>query len=238
MKIGILQCDHVREELQAEFGDYPQMITSLFANVAPDYQFKLYDVQAFEYPEHLDECDAYISTGSRHSVYDDLPWIARLEDFIRELDQAKKKYFGICFGHQIMIQALGGEVRKSDKGWGIGVTGNQVYQAENAKPWMEPIKPELSLIASHQDQVVTLPPEVNIDVLAGSAFCPYYMLAYGNHFLSVQGHPEFNKDYSSTLMGVRRNIIPTERIEQGKASLATPLDDQVFACWVVNFFQA
>jgi len=238
MKIGILQCDHVREELQAEFGDYPQMITSLFANVAPDYQFKLYEVQAFEYPEHLDECDAYISTGSRHSVYDNLPWIARLEDFIRELDQARKKYFGICFGHQIMIQALGGEVKKSNNGWGIGVTGNQMYQTENAKLWMEPVKPELNLIASHQDQVVTLPQDVEVEVIAGSAFCPYYMLAYGNHFLSVQGHPEFNKGYSSTLMDVRRNIIPAERLEQGKASLTAPLDDQLFARWVVNFFNA
>lgn len=238
MKIGILQCDYVREELQSKFGDYPQMIMSLFANVAPDFQFKLYDVQALEYPEHLDECDAYISTGSRHSVYEDLPWIARLEDFIRELDQAKKKYFGICFGHQIMIQALGGKVRKSDKGWGIGVTENQIYQAANAKSWMESTKPDLNLIASHQDQVVSLPQHVNIDVLAGSAFCPYYMLAYGDHFLSVQGHPEFRKDYSSTLMDVRRNIIPEERLAQGKTSLTTPLDDQLFARWVVKFFNA
>ncbi|MCP5276102.1 MAG: GMP synthase [Burkholderiales bacterium] len=235
MKIGILQCDHVREELQSEFGDYPQMITALFANVAPDYQFRLYDVQAFEYPQHLDECDAYISTGSRHSVYDDLPWIARLEDFIRELDQARKKYFGICFGHQLMIQALGGEVRKSDRGWGIGVTSNHV---EHIKPWMEPIKAELNLIASHQDQVISLPQDVEIDVLAGSTFCPCYMLAYGDHFLSVQGHPEFCKDYSSALMDIRRNIIPAERIEQGKASLTTGLDDQLFARWIVNFINA
>lgn len=235
MKIGILQCDHVREELQPKFGDYPQMITSLFAKVAPDCQFKLFDVQTREYPENLDTCDAYITTGSRHSVYDDLPWIAQLEDFILKLDQAKKRYFGICFGHQLMIQALGGEVRKSDKGWGIGVTVNQVMQQ---KPWMQPVQPTLNLIASHQDQVVSLPQDVNVDVLAGSSFCPYYMLAYGDHFLSIQGHPEFNKDYSSTLIDIRRNIIPAERVEQGKASLAAALDDQLFARWIVNFFNA
>ena len=103
---------------------------------------------------------------------------------------------------------------------------------------MESTKPDLNLIASHQDQVVSLPQHVNIDVLAGGAFCPYYMLAYGDHFLSVQGHPEFRKDYSSTLMDVRRNIIPEERLAQGKTSLTTPLDDQLFARWVVKFFNA
>ena len=101
---------------------------------------------------------------------------------------------------------------------------------------MEPVKSDLGLIASHQDKVLTLPKNLNIDVLAGSAFCPYYLPAHGDHFLSVQGHPEFNKEYSSTLMDVRRNIIPAERLEQGKASLTTPLDDQLFAHWVVNFF--
>ena len=235
MKIGILQCDHVRTELQPEFGDYPQMITALFGNVAPAYQFEVFHVQTLEYPENIDQCDAYITTGSRHSAYDALHWIQRLEDFIRELDQAKKKYVGICFGHQLMIKALGGEVKKSAKGWGIGVTVNQVLQS---KSWMEPATPNLNLIASHQDQVVILPQDVKIDVLAGSTFCPYYLLGYGDHFLSIQGHPEFNKDYSSALMDIRRNIIPEERIKQGKSSLANELDDQLFARWVVNFFSA
>ena len=233
MNIGILQCDHVREELQSRFGDYPQMITTLFARVAPKCSFRVFHVQAFEYPDDLDECDAYITTGSRHGVNDGHPWIQRLEDFIRQLDQAKKRYVGICFGHQLMIKALGGEVRKSDKGWGIGVTVNQVL---HTRSWMQPAQPALNLIASHQDQVVSLPPNVDIEVLAGSSFCPYYMLAYGDHFLSIQGHPEFIKDYSHALMEIRRTIIPAERVEQGIASLQKTLDDQLFAQWAINFF--
>jgi len=233
MKIGILQCDAVREAYQSRFGDYPQMIQSLFAHVAPHLEFSVFSVQAFEYPQNLNDCDAYITTGSRLSVYDDLPWIERMTDFVGELDHAKKKYVGICFGHQLMVKALGGEVRKSDKGWGIGVTVNQVIQQQ---PWMEPNKPALNLIASHQDQVIALPTDVKIDVLAGSEFCPYYMLAYGNHFLSVQGHPEFSREYSAALIDFRSNIIPEDRVEQGKASLSTALDDQLFACWMVSFF--
>lgn len=232
MKIGILQCDSVREVFQPKFGDYPQMIQTLFAGVEPNLTFNVYRVRASEYPENIDECDAYVTTGSRDSVYDDLPWIPPLEMFIRELDREKKPYLGICFGHQLMVKALGGEVRKSDKGWGIGVTENQIV---SRKPWMDTDQLTLRLIASHQDQVVRLPANVNIEVLAGSSFCPYYMLACGNHFLSVQGHPEFSKEYSAALIDYRRNMIPAERVDQGQTSLTKTTDDQLFARWVLRF---
>ena len=232
MKIGILQCDHVREELQPTFGDYPQMIASLFAKVAPACRFKTFQVQSFEYPQNMDECDAYITTGSRHGVNDDFDWIKRLEEYICELDQAKKPFVGICFGHQLMAKALGGAVDRSDKGWGIGVTFNQVVCS---KPWMEPHQHALNLIASHQEQIIRLPREVKVDVLASSSFCSYYMLAYGDHFISIQGHPEFTKDYSSALIDIRRDIIPFNRIQEGRASLVANLDDQLIAQWIVNF---
>jgi GMP synthase-like glutamine amidotransferase len=233
MKIGILQCDHVREELQPIFGDYPAMIAALFAKVTTDYQFKTFQVQSFEYPQNLDECDAYITTGSRHGVNDDSAWIKRLEEFICELNQAKKTYVGICFGHQLMAKALGGAVDKSDKGWGIGVTFNQVICS---KPWMEPYQHGLDLIASHQDQIIVLPNEV--EVLASSHFCPYYMLLYGDHFMSVQGHPEFTKDYSAALMDVRRKQIPSNRIREGETSLKADIDNRLMAQWIVNFCSA
>lgn len=232
MKLGILQCDHVLDELQPTFGDYPAMMASLFAEVAPDCQFKTYCVQSLEYPQSLDECDAYITTGSRHGVNDDLAWVERLEAFICELDQAKKPFVGICFGHQLMVKALGGVVEKSDKGWGIGVSFNQVV---SHKPWMEPYQDTINLIASHQDQVAHLPQNVKMEVLVSSPFCPYYMLAYREHFLSVQGHPEFTKEYSATLMAIRRKVIPAKRIQEGEESLKANVDDQLMAQWIVNF---
>lgn len=232
MKIGILQCDHVREELQPAFGDYPPMIAELFAKVAPAWRFETFRVHSFEYPRNLADCDAYITTGSRHGVNDGFAWITRLEEFIGELDQAKKPFVGICFGHQLMVKALGGVVGRSDKGWGIGVTANQMVCQ---KPWMEPYQHNLNIIASHQDQVIRLPKGVKVDVLASSSFCPYYMLTYGDHFVSIQGHPEFTKDYSSALIDLRQKIISLNRVQEGRASLAASLDDQLIAQWIVNF---
>ncbi len=233
MKIGILQCDYVRKELQPAFADYPAMIAALFAKATADCQFKTYQVQSFEYPKNLDECDAYITTGSRHGVNDDLAWINRLEAFICELNQAEKTFIGICFGHQLMAKALGGTVSQSDKGWGIGVTFNQVI---SSKPWMDPCQQGVDLIASHQDQVISLPDEV--EVLASSHFCPNYMLQYGDHFMSVQGHPEFTKNYSAAIMDIRRAQIPSNRIREGETSLKANIDDRVMAQWIINFCRA
>ena len=235
MKIGILQCDHVLVQFQPVFGDYPEMLATLFAKVAPDCRFKVYQVQSLEYPQDLNECDAYITTGSRHGVNDDYDWINRLEVFICELDRAKKPLVGICFGHQLMVKALGGIVKKSDKGWGIGVTHNQIV---DSKSWMKPYQDRLNLIASHQDQVLCLPKSVKMDVLVSSPFCPYYMLTYGDHFISVQGHPEFTKNYSAALMNFRRKLIPSERIQEGEISLQADVDDQLMAQWIVNFITA
>ena len=235
MKIGILQCDYVLERFQPTFGDYPNMIATLFAKISTDCQFKTYQVQTLEYPQCINECDAYITTGSRHGVNDDLVWINRLEKFICELDRVKKPFIGVCFGHQLMTKALGGAVEKSDKGWGIGVTFNQVV---DSKPWMEPCQDRLNLVASHQDQVTRLPQGVESNVLVSSPFCPYYMLMVDEHFISIQGHPEFSKEYAAALINTRREIIPPECIHAGELSLQADVDDQLMARWIVNFITA
>jgi GMP synthase-like glutamine amidotransferase len=72
-------------------------------------------------------------------------------------------------------------------------------------------------------------------VIAESDFCPYFMVQWDDHFLSVQGHPEWNKLYSKTLMNDRRSIIPVKRIEQGLASLEKNINNQQFARWIINF---
>ena len=121
MKLGILKTDTVRPEWVPEFGEYPDMFVDLLGQADPDLQFQVYDVENGEYPADIDEVDAYLITGSKSSVYDDKAWIGELMDFVRELDQRRKKLVGICFGHQLVAQALGGKTEKSSKGWGVGL---------------------------------------------------------------------------------------------------------------------
>ena len=146
------------------------------------------------------------------------------------LDSHKKKLIGICFGHQIISMAYHDQVIKSEKGWGIGVAVNRIVTTPD---WMSEKRPEFSLIVSHQDQVITLPE--GAVVIAQSDFCPFFMVQWNDHFLSVQGHPEWNRAYSRTLMNERRAIIPPERIETGLESLSIKPDNALLARWIIDF---
>lgn len=230
MRIGIIQCDSVLQEFQPQFGDYPQMFMDLFRKVDKNLTFQVYDARLKQFPSNLDECDAYISTGSRLGVYDDIPWLTSLEDFILKLSASNKKFVAVCFAHQLVATLFGGNVEKSDKGWGVGVAENKLT---TKKAWMETYQPTIKLIVSHQDQVTKLPPQA--ELLATSDFCPNYLCLYASNILTVQGHPEFTHNYSLALMTHRQKRIGLQRYQQGVASLNQDTDSLLFTRWMLNF---
>jgi len=232
MKAAILQCDEVLEKFQAQYGSYRLMIKHLFDVIHADVEFDVFDCQQGEYPNDINAYDFYITTGSKVSVYDELDWIKPLVDFVTLLHQQQKKLIGICFGHQIIALALGAEVYKSDKGWGVGIAQNKVQQFPI---WMSKTKEELNILVSHQDQVFNKPEEAK--VIANTDFCPNFMLQWNNHFLSIQGHPEWINDYSKTLINERKNIIPKDRVKKGLASLSIASDSALFTQWIMDFVQ-
>jgi GMP synthase-like glutamine amidotransferase len=108
LRIGILKTDRVRDDFVASHGDYPDMFHRLLLDAAsalgmPAPEFVDFDVQNGHYPADLADCDGYVITGSRDSVYDDLPWIRQLEDFVLALHHERRKLIGICFGHQLIV---------------------------------------------------------------------------------------------------------------------------------------
>ncbi|MEO0692966.1 MAG: type 1 glutamine amidotransferase, partial [Pseudomonadota bacterium] len=141
------------------------------------------------FPNSVHDCDGWLITGSKHGAYEDLPWIPRLEGFLRDAYAAKVPIVGICFGHQILAQALGGKVEKFTGGWSVGPTDYN-WGGETVR-----------LNAWHQDQVVALPE--GAEVLASSDFCQYAALAYGDRALTVQAHPEYDDDAIRVLIEAR-----------------------------------
>ncbi|HSP57536.1 MAG TPA: gamma-glutamyl-gamma-aminobutyrate hydrolase family protein [Halomonas sp.] len=232
MRIGLLQCDDVAPELREAHGNYPEMFAALFHRVDPTLEFRVWRCLDGEIPDDIEAVDAWLTTGSKFGVNDELPWIAELEAFVRDLWDAGKPLVGICFGHQLMARALGGEVVKSDRGWGVGLSFNRVTERAD---WMTPWQPGLDLLVSHQDQVEQLPSQAR--VLAGSEFCPSYLMQLGEHFLGVQGHPEFTKAYSSDLMALRAGLVGEHRVRQGEASLSAPVDDSLMVRWILGFMR-
>jgi GMP synthase-like glutamine amidotransferase len=222
MKLAILETGRPPGDLAERFGDYPQMFADF---LGPDFDVESFDVQAGELPNG-EAYDGYLITGSPAGVYEDLPWIPRLLDFIRSA--SGKPMVGICFGHQAMAEALGGEVQKSDKGWGAGL---HHYRVDRAEPWMDAAS-EIAAPASHQDQVVLQPPHTEITV--ASEFTPYAGLAWTDRpAISFQFHPEFEPAFAKALIAERYDHVPDP--DAGIASLDQPNDNHRIAGWIRRF---
>ncbi len=235
MKIGILETGEVHPDLVGKHGDYPAMFRQLLAAVDPTLEFATVRVVAGEMPAAPAQADAWLVTGSRHGVYDDLPWIEPLKGFLRACVAARVPVVGICFGHQILAEALGGRAVKSDRGWGLGV---QDYEIVARPSWLTHVPDRFSARALHQDQVVALPEDTT--VLARSPHCAVAAVAYGDPedpvAVSLQPHPEFGADFVDELLALRAGTaFPVEEAAAARASLARPVANEAWARLIVDY---
>lgn len=222
MKIGILQTGDAPEPL-ADLGTYPDMFARLLDGRG--FTFAAYRVLGMVFPATVHDCDGWLITGSRHGVYEDHPFIPPLEQFIRDAFAAGVPVAGVCFGHQIMAQALGGRVEKFAGGWSTGATEYD-FGGET-----------LRLNAWHQDQVIEPPPGAT--TIATSPFCQYAGLAYGKTGISVQAHPEYGDAFVQGLIDHRgRGVVPDALLDQARARLGQPTDSARIADRLEAFFKA
>ncbi|MDF1854754.1 type 1 glutamine amidotransferase [Pseudooceanicola sp.] len=213
MKIGILQTGHVHPSM-GEQGDYDVMFERLLGGQG--FDFTSYDVEGGVIPGDPQDCDGWLITGSKHGAYEDHPWIPPLEDFIRAVKAADVPLIGVCFGHQIIAQALGGKVEKYARGWSVG---RKLYDFGGQT---------IPLNAWHQDQVTEVPE--GGQVVASSEFCANAAIAYGDKIFTLQPHPEYN---AQALAGLIRHrgpgVVPSDLLAQAEADLAAPVDAQAMA---------
>ena len=122
------------------------------------------------------QADAWLVTGSRHGVYDALPWIEPLKAFLRACVAARIPVVGVCFGHQILAEALGGRAVKSDKRLGPrrpGLRGRRPPRLDDGtSPTASP--------CARCTRTRSSPCRPTPTVLARSPHCEYAALAYGD----------------------------------------------------------
>lgn len=230
MPVGLLQCDHVPAPLLAAAGgDYDVMFQQRFQRL----ELRVYDCVNGEFPSQPHECDGYLVTGSRHSVYDDLAWIAHLASLVREIHAAGIPYAGVCFGHQMLAHALGGRVARSERGWGAGIHP-MVVQEQLA--WMDPFHSSPRSFMSCQDQIVRMPPAGH--TLATGPTVAVSMMSVGSSMVGVAGHPEFTEKYAEAVYGLRRHQLGEDTHTAALGSLTEPDDGPLLADWLTNFLQS
>ncbi len=225
MHIGILQTGEAPEPLRGG-GDYPEFFMRLLDGAG--FSFTTWRVLDGDFPRDIHACDGWLITGSRFGVYEGHEFIAPLEAFIRRAMDARVPVAGICFGHQVMAQALGGEVAKYSGGWAVGPT---VYDFDGER---------IALNAWHQDQVITPPPSAR--TVARNDFCAHAALAYdapdGTRLgYSVQAHPEFDDKFTGALIEARgRGLVPDPLLDAARARLGQPLNRDTIAARLIDFF--
>lgn len=223
MKIGILQTGHAPEDLMGEHGDYAAMFERLLAGHG--FVFAGWDVEGMELPASVHDADGWLITGSKHGVYEDHAWIPPLEAFVRDANTARVPVAGICFGHQLIAQALGGEVGKFPGGWAVG---RHVYDIAGQGP--------RAFLAWHQDQVIR--PPAGAEVVARSPFCENAALAYGDRAYSVQWHPEFDAGFIDGLIRTRgRGVVPDALLDQARSDLTAPVAGGETGREIAEFFK-
>ncbi|POR36983.1 Putative glutamine amidotransferase-like protein [Tolypocladium paradoxum] len=212
LRLAILECDTPQPQTRALYRDYTGVFAALLgaaartldppADLAALASVTGYDVvnELHTYPA-LDDVDAVLLTGSRHTAFDDDPWIKNLVAFTRKaLDSGRVRVVGVCFGHQIVGRALGARVAKSDKGWELAVTEVDLTEAGKAVFQLD----KMRIHQMHRDVVADLPPDAV--PLGSNAFCPVQGMYVPGRYMTVQGHPEFTGDIVSEILFNRHTV--------------------------------
>ena len=230
--LGVLVTGPMIPELKAKYGEYDDIFARFFRDGADEdagankefWQLKPYRVLENIFPQSVNDADGWLITGSRYGVYEAHEWIPPLEDFIRKAQHANVPMVGICFGHQIMAQALGGTVERFPDGY---IVGDQHYQTVNDG--------EFHILAWHRDQVITKPEQAK--TIAHSDDCRYAGLLYGDWGLSFQAHPEFTPAFFNDLFKLRDNLLPEKLVAHIDSHQPAPPDAPQIARVIKGFLQ-
>lgn len=237
IRIALLSCDTPIDPVRQLHGDYLDIFSSLLTRSLPPgvdkdiFVLDNYDVvHKMEYPAENDAYDALLITGSPKSAYEDVEWIHKLVEYIKDIAKQKPmvKIVGICFGHQIVGLALGGSCVRNNGIWEVGPTN--VNLSEIGQKVFGEGKEVLHIQQFHSDHVPTVPTDPfpfqclgSTDLCANQGMVLFYglpshpssstpngtntddrkSLVRKIHILTVQGHPEFHRSIMSRLIDYR-----------------------------------
>ncbi|GMH17912.1 hypothetical protein Nepgr_019753 [Nepenthes gracilis] len=191
-RFALLLCAEASEYVKKKYGGYFGVFVGMLAEEGETWD--VFRVVANEFPEdhEIGNYDGFVITGSCNDAHGNDVWICKLLNLLKELDSAKKRVLGICFGHQILGRALGGKTGRSQTGWDIGL--RTVHLSTSSSKFFSSLKIPtiLSVIECHRDEVRELPQKA--EVLAWSDKTGIEIFRYGDHILGIQGHPEYNAD--------------------------------------------
>lgn len=208
MRVLILQAGDPPESVSSRRGPFAGWIERCFE---PGHSFAVHDVRRDDPLPAPDDADLFVMTGSSHSVTERSAWMLRAEELLRAVVQADKAFFGICFGHQMFAQALGGHVDKNPFGREIGTISVRALPQGQGDPLFAGLGDTCTFNATHVDAVVRLPQDAV--VLAQTPKDPVSAFAFGDKVRCVQFHPEFDGDVMRGYLDARAHLLVPEGLD-------------------------
>ena len=228
MKINILLCDTFPGLLPESIPSYESMFMNLFDSVEKEPEYEVFNVFDGNLPHNMMTKELYVITGCNLSVYDNVAWIKSLLEWIRRASTHHIHMLGICFGHQALAYALGGEVRRAASGWGVGKR-----ESRFTSDVFQDCFPDgtMQILYNHHDQVTALP--CMATRLAESAFCPNEAFLVGDYAVGIQGHPEYTTEYVTHLLLHHSQQEDKETVRRALSSLKDANHDGRLLCKAV-----
>lgn len=178
--------DHIRERL----GDFDHWIAAGLR--AGGAEVATHDALSDTPPPAPETLAGIVLTGSHAMVSEREPWSEALVPWLQRAVQTATPVLGICYGHQLLAHALGGEVAHHPQGVEIGTVRVQRHAAALTDPLLGKLPDEFDAQATHWQSVRRLPPGAVL--LAGNAFEPHHAFRVGPCAWGVQFHPEFSAE--------------------------------------------
>jgi GMP synthase-like glutamine amidotransferase len=190
-----------------------------------------YYVSEYEFPDSLDDYDAFLITGSPVSVHDDYDWIDQLSQLVVDANDLNKRIVASCFGHQLVAKIYGGEVAKNEDGWTIG---NYALNITQQYDWMQPQAINTGLYHFNQERVTKLPE--NAQSFANTDAYPFYAYTLGDNIMSLQGHPEQPKRAMNNFLEATVDKISEEDLMKATIFIDNGEPDaDIWAQWIMRF---
>ena len=232
--LNIIECDVLYDDLIEDYTSYGTMFERLFKGINHDSLEIRYQSAIDQSLQEPQANEVYLITGSKFGAYEDEMWITELITWVQQAYKVGSRLIGVCFGHQIIAQALGGQVVNSDKGWGVGIRSLEVKDTPDLDLQTR-LPSSLRLIYSHQDQVIQLP--AGAHTLLSDDFCPYGGFYIDKQIITFQGHPEFDAEYTQRLLGRRAENIGVERFEAAMAAINGETDNITVGKYLLEWMQ-
>ena len=207
MPIIVLRTGDAVPEVAARRGEFLKWISEHIGG-AWDGRFLEHDARTEAPLPDARAGSAIIVTGSSASVTERTPWMLRTEAYLRDVVSHEQPLLGICFGHQLLAQALGGHVVRNPRGREIGTVRVKLRDEAAADPLFSGLPNELEVNATHVDTVSRLPEGAQL--LATTALEPHAAFRVGEWAYGVQFHPEIDGDVMRGYVKAREPIIRDE----------------------------